>query len=252
MTTNNKLSIGVLSSYCWIDKDTLNTSNCSDNLIKNTDLDGISLKQIPPIKRRRLNGLSKMAMHASLNCLEQVDTEPNEVLTVFASQHGELSRTVNIVSDLVQSEDISPKDFSLSVHNASLGLFSIFNKNTNLGTSIAANKNTFGFALLESYNILKRNPEKTVLLTCFDKQVGQPFDRLQPYPEPSYSLALLLSLNAQEYISFAFDRISRDENYKSEPKLPLALSFFEFLHSDETAQQSNTNDTHWEFSKHAV
>lgn len=251
MTITTKLTLGVLSSYCWIDENTLNGTNCSENLLKFSDLDAISLQQIPPIKRRRLNGLSRMAMHSSLECLQHAKIEPSDVFTVFASQHGELNRTVNIVNDLVQNEDISPKDFSLSVHNASLGLFSIFNKNKNVGTSIAANHDTFGFALLESYNILKNNPDKKVLLTCFDMQVGQPFDRLQPRPEPSYSLALVLSLEAEQTVSFAFDR-NGDTQKHAMSVPPLALSFFEFIQGNQLTLQHQTPDTRWEFSKNAV
>ncbi|AKE53135.1 hypothetical protein TQ33_2211 [Kangiella geojedonensis] len=249
MTMSKTLSLSILSSYCWLSKDSLKNTNLPPSSLKIFDVEDIVLNQIPPIKRRRLKGLSKMAMHTSLSCLDKVNFSADEVYTVFASQHGEIGRTTSIVNDIVDGNDISPKDFSLSVHNSSLGLFSIFNKNKHFGTSIAAGSNTFGFALLESYNLLKRNPKQTVLLTCFDLEVDQPFGRLQQRKYPSYSLSLLLSLNkanAQD-ISFSFERSDIEQSSHQ----PLAIAFFEFLQGEITAAQLSSADYHWKFNKHA-
>lgn len=249
MTMSNTLSLSILSSYCWLSKYSLKNSNYHPSSLKFFDIEDIILKQIPPIKRRRLKGLSKMAMHTSLSCLDKVNFSADEVYTVFASQHGEIGRTTSIVNDIVDGNDVSPKDFSLSVHNSSLGLFSIFNKNRNCGTSIAAGSNTFGFALLESYNLLKRHPDQTVLLTCFDLEVDQPFDRLQQRKYPSYSLSLLLSLNktSGQDISFSFERSGKVNH----PVQPIATSFFEFLQGEKNTAQLTSTDYNWKFTKHA-
>ncbi|GAA4360652.1 beta-ketoacyl synthase chain length factor [Kangiella marina] len=241
-------SLRIVSSYCWLSDNDLSSDNYRPSLLKNCDLDDISLKQIPPIKRRRLNGLSKMAMHSSLQCLERATVDPADIMTVFASQHGELNRTITIVNDMSSDQEVSPKDFSLSVHNAALGLYSIFNGNKHPGTSIAASSNTFGFALLESFNLLQRFPGTKVLLTCFDSLISQPFDKLQPYSSPSYSLSLLLSLDEGQPLSFAFQRSKAELS----PTIPLSLAFFEFLHSDHDEHTIDSDDTHWEFSKHAL
>jgi len=239
-----------MSSYCWLSKDSLKHANYPSSTLKFFDLEDISLKQIPPIKRRRLNGLSKMAMHTSLSCLDKTNVAPEQVYTVFASQHGELSRTASIVNDIVNGDEVSPKDFSLSVHNSSLGLFSIFNKNKQFGTSIAAGSNTFGFALLESYNLLKRYPDETVLLTCFDLEVSQPFDSLQQRHDPSYSLSLLLSLDntSGQEISFSFERSDKE----GQADKPLAIEFFEFLQGDQSTALLQSADNNWEFTKNAL
>lgn len=119
---NKTIKLGVLSSYCWIAPGYKESCKLT-SLTEHADFDPITLKQIPPIKRRRLSGLSKLAMHTSLNCIEQAASSPADCLSVFASQHGELNRTVSIVDSMYQEHEVSPKDFSLSVHNASLGLF---------------------------------------------------------------------------------------------------------------------------------
>jgi hypothetical protein len=253
MTHSDKPSMQLLSSYCWLDKEHLKFAKISENTLKYLDVSPISLKQVPPIKRRRLNGLSKMAMHTSLNCLEHAEYSAQETLTLFASQHGELNRTVTIISDITNTQEISPKDFSLSVHNASLGLFSIFNKNTNPGTSVAAGTNTFGFALLEAYNLLTRFPDKKVLLTCFDLQVAPPFDALQTQIDPSYSISLLLSLPQSQsqkgqLLSFSFESLHKT----TQTLAPLALAFYDFVQGEEESCQFSTDTHQWLFSKHAL
>lgn len=252
MNHSNKPCLQLLSSYCWIKKEHLKYVKISESSLKKLDVAPISLTQVPPIKRRRLNGLSKMAMHTSLNCLGIAGFAAQETLTLFASQHGELNRTITIINDITNAQELSPKDFSLSVHNASLGLFSIFNKNTNPGTSIAAGDNTFGFALLEAYNLLIRFPDKKVLLTCFDLKVDPPFDGLQPQTDPSYSISLLLALPQEQsqqghLLSFSFEAIQK----ASQTQTPLALSFYDFVESDQESCQLNTDTHQWVFSKHA-
>lgn len=253
MTHSNKPTLQLLSSYCWLDKDHTEYAKVSEHGLKSIDVEPIMLKQVPPIKRRRLNGLSKMAMHTSLNCLEITECSAQDTLTVFASEHGELNRTMTIIGDIASSQEISPKDFSLSVHNASLGLFSIFNKNTNPGTSIAAGSNTFGFALLEAYNLLTRFPDKKVLLTCFDLKVEAPFDALQTQVDPSYSLSLLLSSDtnqSQQGRAFSFG-FQPSQNSPVE-QTALALAFYDFLHSEHESSQLATDSTQWTFTKHAL
>ncbi|AOE50971.1 beta-ketoacyl synthase chain length factor [Kangiella sediminilitoris] len=249
MTSNNTLSFSILSSHCWVDAAYIEGKSPASDTLLSADFNPIELKQIPAIKRRRLNGISKMAMHSSLKCLEKASVDPSSVITVFASQHGELNRTVSIVDDMVNNQEVSPKDFSLSVHNAALGLFSIFNKNKHPGTSIAANTNTFGYGLIEALNLLHRFPDCLVLLTCFDSQVNPPFQSLQSALHPSHSYSLLLSApDSQQYISMKFNKFEK----RTYPELPLELQFFNFLQNDVSSTTIRSEDTDWEFTKHAL
>jgi len=69
---------------------------------------------------------------------------------VFASRHGELARTVNILDDIVGQQTPSPAEFSMSVHHALAGLLSIHAGNRNGHTAIAAGVDTFGFGFMEA------------------------------------------------------------------------------------------------------
>lgn len=54
---------------------------------------------------------------------------------VFASRYGELERVVKLIKQKQEENEISPAGFSFSVHNSTIGLFSlikIFITNTTL------------------------------------------------------------------------------------------------------------------------
>lgn len=243
---NNSIKLSILSSYCWIDP-TFKDACIHSSLTEHADFEPISLKQVPPIKRRRLSGLSKPAIHTSLNCIEHAAASPSECMMVFASQHGELNRTITIVDSMYQEHEVSPKDFSLSVHNASLGLYSIFTQNKQPGTSIAAGSNSFGYALIESFNLLQRFPEEKVLLTCSDLAIDSPFAELQHRQYPSYSVSLLLSRFDTDFPNITVSLEAQSE--RNHPQLPMALEFCDFFYGIKPSTTINTYDTRWDFIK---
>ena len=73
-----------------------------------------------------MSSLTRMAFATASSCADQLAVKP---CCIFASRHGELARTVKIIESIVKLEDVSPTDFSLSVFNTALGLFSIFTEN---------------------------------------------------------------------------------------------------------------------------
>ena len=89
---------------------------------------------------------------------------------VFASRHGEMTRTLSIMQSLAASELPSPADFSLSVHNALAGLLSIHAGNRAGHTALAAGPDTFGYALVEAQGLLAEQPGKSVLV-CYGDDV---------------------------------------------------------------------------------
>ncbi len=201
------------------------------------------ISQIPAMKRRRMSKLSKMALSTALNCLNTTGQKPN---CVFASQHGELERTVKIINSLVNNDDVSPTDFSLSVHNTALGLFSIQTKNKMPATTIAAGDDTFGYALLEACNLLKRYPESPVLLVFFDEPLPYPLSVLEDYDSETTSISLLLTSEKTSTISMSFEY--SENNNPVEYQSP-GLVFLKFLLTEEPQGQVRTSRMNWSWSK---
>ena len=64
--------------------------------------------------RRRLDRHGRMALATAWTCAEGLDS----VQFVFASRHGDLDRTLELLTALGNKDMLSPTSFSLSVHNS--------------------------------------------------------------------------------------------------------------------------------------
>ena len=101
---------------------------------------------LPAMQRRRLSRLARMAFSVGWPLAQGHEALP----LVFASRHGETPRTFDILSDLAASQPLSPTQFSLSVHNAVIGLWSIMRGETSEMTAIAAAGDGLEHGLIEA------------------------------------------------------------------------------------------------------
>jgi hypothetical protein len=119
---------------------------------------------VEPSLRRRLGPLARMMRHVAHACAQDVQ----DVRLVFASQHGELNYTIALLRALAAGEPLSPTTFSLSVHNACAGLFSILRADLSASTALAAGAETLGHALVEAFCQLNADAHKPVLMVYAD------------------------------------------------------------------------------------
>ena len=89
---------------------------------------------LPAMQRRRLSRLARMVFAVATPLAANRAPMP----LVYASRHGETTRTFAILNDLASDEPLSPTQFSLSVHNAIIGLWSIQQQDTSEMTVLAA------------------------------------------------------------------------------------------------------------------
>jgi len=208
----------------------------------------IDISAVPAMKRRRMSQLSKMAFHSALKCVE---VENYDINCVFASQHGELHRTVKILKSLADSGEVSPTDFSMSVHNTALGLYSILTKNKNPATSIAAGEDSFGFGMLEACNFLHRHPDKPVLLVYFDEPLPEPLEADER--QNHISIALLLESSTQGEVSinqgnsFSLELQPNSTNDKTSDTLP--MSFLRFYFGEKQSCDFYSDRYSWRWKK---
>lgn len=104
------------------------------------------VSQLPAMLRRRLDPLGRMALHTSWSCLDGVAAAQ----FVFASRHGSLPRTVELLAALASQQPLSPTLFSVSVHNGTAGLYSMARGDRSAATAVAAGADTLGMGLLEA------------------------------------------------------------------------------------------------------
>lgn len=140
------------------------------------------------MQRRRLSRLARMAFSVGWPLAEGLEQLP----LVFISRHGETPRTFEILSDLAAEQPLSPTQFSLSVHNAVIGLWSIMRGETSEMTALAAAGDGLEHGLLEAATLLADGAPH-VLLVITEEQPPEAYASwIDDVPFP-YALGLLLT-----------------------------------------------------------
>lgn len=146
------------------------------------------LSQVPVMQRRRLSPLTKMAFHVALS-----QSIGSSVPIVFASRHGDLHKTLELLQDVVHRQPLSPTQFALSVHNAIAGQLSIFCQHQAEHSSIAAGDSSLHYAIVEAFAMLAGTYCPEVLVVYADQPVPAVYQCFTQQPSAPAALALLLS-----------------------------------------------------------
>jgi len=146
---------------------------------------------IEPIVRRRLSSLSRIALKVAHDCVAERD----RVRVVFASRHGELRRTTDILRAISAGEPVSPTAFSLSVLNAMTGIFGIARGDRSPASAISAGAETLGYALLEAHAQFAADPSSPVLMVYADEPADAAYGTIEDEVQGG-ALAILLDTHA--------------------------------------------------------
>ena len=153
---------------------------------------------IDPLLRRRLSPMARISLKVAHDCVHDLGS----VRMVYASRHGELGRTTEMLRDLAVGESVSPTAFSMSVLNASAGLFSIARQDRSASTAVSAGEESFGFGLLEACLQLASKPDEPVLLVYADEPVPDVYGEADA--DCAHALGLLLGKEATTAISWSY------------------------------------------------
>lgn len=143
---------------------------------------------LPAMHRRRLSRLARMAFAVGWPLADGL----RDVPLVFVSRHGETPRTFAILSDLAEEQPLSPTQFSLSVHNAVIGLWSIMRGETCEMSAIAASADGFEQGLLEAAGLLHDGAPAVLLIIVEEQPPAAYRDWVDDVPF-DYALGLLLT-----------------------------------------------------------
>jgi hypothetical protein len=105
---------------------------------------------LPPLQRRRLSPLARMAVACAWPLADDRPAMP----VVYASHHGETTRSFELLQALARDEALSPTSFSLSVHNATAGMWSILRKETVESVALSASGDGLESAIAEACLLL--------------------------------------------------------------------------------------------------
>jgi len=222
------LSPGLLTTeawYLWSENDQ----------IWPKELAPVPVNLIKPMMRHRMSSLSKLALQVAL----QISADQTIDYIIFSSRHGELTRTVKLIEDIMAGEDASPTAFSQSVHNTAAGLFTIASNRAIPVTSLAAVESSLHHALIEASIYLQENPTHQVLLVDFDEPLPVPYQQYENQPYQGYAFATLLSFGEQYKLSWSKNNLPVDE------QLPQSFAIIDYLLKNEKQMQITDKRFAW-------
>ena len=137
-----------------------------------------ALVEMPAMQRRRLEPLGRLALQVAWRC--QPVPEPDLPL-VFASRHGDIRRTFDMLEGLAAGEPLSPTHFGLSTHNAIGASYSIARGLRGNHTAVSAGTGTVEAGVAEALGLLA-DGAPAVLLVAYDGPTPDAYARYQDEP----------------------------------------------------------------------
>ncbi len=195
---------------------------------------------IPPMLRRRLSPIGRAALSVIMPLAEIHGAMP----LVYVSRHGDLNRTLGLLEDLAKGEPLSPTAFSLSVHNATAGLFSIQQGLTLNITALSGGSRELVSGLLESLGLC--NAQTPQVLCVFCDEAPPPIYQAQ-VDQPTYPYALAIVVGAGE--SWQLESLGQSETTVVVAPVPQALQFLQLLQDDGTGLLLTSNGTNWQLRR---
>jgi len=200
---------------------------------------------VPAMLRRRCATLSRIMLTVAFECCE--DAEFAEVSTVFASRHGNINESIDLLDRLAERQPLSPTVFSHTVHNAQAGLFSIAAANRRASSSVAAQQDSFACGYLEALTLLERDPSRPVLLVVGDVPLAPTFAPLVDEPAGAYGLGLLLA-SGGEGARIGFGRPA-EAGEPTSADWPDAIEFLRWYLSDASSLVLGSARRPWQWER---
>jgi len=170
------------------------------------------------------------------------------VRTVFASRHGSINESIDLLEAVVRSERISPAKFSHTVHNAQAGLFSIAAANRCASSSLSAGEDSFPCAWIEAATHVQRDPDRAVLLVMADVPLADTFASLVDEPAVPYALALLVAATGEgPRVALSLEPGSATNSRRR--SWPDAFEFLRWILGEEPALELEVGARRWSWRR---
>lgn len=197
----------------------------------------------PKSLQRRQSYLARMVLHAIGQCVALGEILP----AVFSSAHGEISRCLQMLENLQAGEEISPTAFSLSVHNAVAGWYSVVYANHAEHTVLASGAGGIGPGFIEALGILQEGHAE-VLLVFYDEPLPAFFPTVPFVLSADFPCALALRLAEQgEGLALSFD-LCPTARHDGEQALQVPM-FIDFMLSQQTRLILGDQSRSWQWQK---
>lgn len=198
---------------------------------------------VPKMLQRRLSPLARAVFNAANQCLAEGEKLP----TVFSSAHGEVCKSLEMLKAIQAGDELSPAVFSLSVHNAISGLYSIAYANQQEMTVIAPGLEGIAPAFIEGLGLLHEGADQ-VRLVLYDEPIADfypvsPFNLNAEFP---CALSLKIVLKG-DGLPLRFYRSSESRDDGEHPVQLLA--FLKFLLAEGKSLKLGNQGHSWRWDK---
>lgn len=213
-----------------------------------------ALPEVPAMQRRRIERLGRMAVQAAWWCSQ---AEAAGVPLVFASRHGDVQRSFELLEQLARGEPMSPTHFGLSVHNAIAALYSIVRGERGNYLALAAGRATTEAALVEVAGLLADGAPE-VLLVVYDARPPTVYADFLDEPDPFYAWSWRVRTageGARLSLAWAADTAGTDATGCTDTvdvagSLPAGLDVLRFLLAEERIREHRVEGLHWTWRRH--
>ena len=189
----------------------------------------LDFSHIPPLVRRRLGPLAKLAFSVADVVLAQA-SQP-DLPVVWVSRYGDSDKSLALLQSQAIGEPLSPMAFGLSVHNAIGAQHSILRGIRSNAVCVATSDGAPEAGVMEALGLLHEGASE-VMLVCYEAPLPRPYDRFHDEPQPSYAWAALLALAAPGELGFSLKAIpatTGDICQSLDSGLPHGLEVLHFL-----------------------
>ena len=198
---------------------------------------------VPTLLRRRVTPIGQQALSAAWELPETKDAR-----LILSSRHGEFSRTLSLLEAVTSKNEVSPADFTLSVHHALVGLLSIVQGNRKGHIAVASGSESFCLGLIEAATCLRENPAEQVVLIYFDSPLPASFASFNETDEKPLALVLALAATGNnEKFQISFEASRPNEKASASH----AQDFIDFLAGDAAEVLSIGVHQRWRWMRHA-
>lgn len=142
-----------------------------------------ALAEVPAMQRRRIERLGRMAIQTAFWCQQ---AEDSGIPLVFASRHGDVARSMELLEALAAEEPPSPTTFGLSVHNAIAALYSILRRERGNYTALAGGMATVEAACVEAAGLIADGAPE-VLLVIYDAPLPAVYADFADEPDAGFA-----------------------------------------------------------------
>lgn len=210
------------------------------------------LKAMPAMLRRRASAPGKMALETAYavypaSSPDTASAPQQDIPVIFCSRHGECGRSADLLLDLARAIPLSPTAFSLSVHNATGGLFSIARRDHANSLALAAGHSTVEHAVIEACSLLA-DGAPAVLLAMADGPLPAMYREFADCEEQPFGWAWLLTAPDDaadaEILSLGWSSIPGDDDMKTGAE-PGGLQVMRFFLSGAPSLQRRADRRLW-------